>query len=210
MSAETQAQEMRAKIAEQVATKGKRKIKKQWTAPTLDDFAHGTVLALDQTLTKTGFSVVVRDHKGLSIVEGNVILPKIDESLTGFEQTLAKAASMGTLFDALMMMLGSSVSAIVHEMPSVMGYRIESSLMAAREVRRAASTYARSVPVVMVSNQSMRALLNPPEERYEKKFVKKAVEALIPDYQRVTKRWTQDVHDSVGLALTHLYAGSST
>jgi hypothetical protein len=206
MTSETVAQELRAKIADQVANKGKRKTtKKVWVAPVLEDFAHGRVLALDQTLTKTGFSVVTRDHEGLHILEGNMLIPETRSDLKGFELTFAKAASLGNGLDALMLMMSATVDVIVHEMPSVHGYRIESSLMAAREVRRAALGYARGVPVVAISNLSMRAMLNPPNERLGKKYVKSAVEALISDYHRAPKRWNEDVCDSVGLALTYLY-----
>ena len=204
MTAETIALDLRAKIAEQVATKGKRKSKKVWVAPTLDDFAHGKVLALDQTLTKTGFSVVTRDYQGLHVLEGALIHPQWGSDLTAFELTFQKAMIMGQHFDALMMMTASCVDVIVHEMPAVRGFRLESSLMAAREVRRAAFQYARGVPVVMVPNQSMRALLNAPEERDEKKYVKVAVEALIPPQNRSHRHWNSDVHDSVGLAMTYL------
>jgi Holliday junction resolvasome RuvABC endonuclease subunit len=195
---------LRAKIAEQVATKGKHKTsKKVWLPPNRAYFAHGRVMGVDQTLTKTGFSVVVSDWEGIQITEGNLVEPEIDESLTGFEATLAKAASMGQQFDALMMFLAPHIDVVVHEMPSVHGYRIESSLMAAREVRRAAGI-AR-VKVAVVQNQSMRALLNPPHERSEKKYVKLAIEALIPQAQRMPRRWNADVADSVGLALTYLH-----
>lgn len=201
---ETQAQELRARIAEQVATKGVRKpSKKVWKPPALTDFAHGRVLAFDQTLTKTGFSVVVSDYEGLHITEGNVLRPSDRSDLSSFELTLHKAASLGSQLEALMMMLGGTVDLAIHEMPSVHGYRVESSLMAAREVRRAAGL-AR-VKVAMVQNQSMRALLNPPEERGPKKYVKSAIESLIPQDRRHAKSWNQDVADSVGLALTYFH-----
>ena len=205
VSAETVAQDLRAKIAEQMATKVKRTSKKAWVAPTLADFGHGKVLALDQTLTKTGFSVVAMDHLGLQVLEGGLIHPDHDPYLSGFELTFAKAQVMGQHFDSLMMMVAPFVDVIVHEMPAVMGYRLESSLMAAREVRRAALRHARGVPVVMVPNQSMRALINAPDERDEKKYVKSAIETLIPKHYRKTKQWNVDVCDSVGLALTYLH-----
>jgi Holliday junction resolvasome RuvABC endonuclease subunit len=205
MTSETIALALRAKITDQVATKGGKVSKKAWVAPVLEDFAHGRVLALDQTLTKTGFSVVTRDHQGLHVLEGALLRTDHDPDLSGFELTFLKAERMGQHFDALMMMTASCVDVVVHEMPAVIGYRLESSLMAAREVRRAAFTYARGVPVVMVSNQTMRAMLNAPGERKEKKYVKTAVEALIPTSRRITRHWNVDVCDSVGLALMHLY-----
>lgn len=206
MSDEAQAQEMRAKIADHVANKGLRKTpKKAWAAPTVMDFVHGTVLALDQTLTSTGFSIVHCDYTGLYVLEGGVMTPKIDSGIVGFEETFAKAENMGLQFDAMMVTACMRVQTIVHEMPAVSGHRIESSLMAAREVRRAASQYARGTPVVMISSQTMRAILNPPFERKEKKHVKSAIETLIPQGRITARRWNEHVCDSVGLALAYLY-----
>ena len=195
-------EQMRQRIAEG----GKPKVsKKAWTAPVREDFALGRVLAFDQTLTKTGFSLVVHDNASLRVAEANLLLPEVDKSLKGFEQTFARAAWLDLRLPMLMALLAPQVDVVVHEMPAVQGYRTESSLMAAQCVRRAARGAVGGVPVAMVSNQTMRKVLNAPEQRFEKKYVGQAVDALIPAEQRTAKRWNQDVHDSVGLALTYLY-----
>jgi hypothetical protein len=206
MNDEEQALGLRERVRATVAAKGTRKpSKKAWEPPTAEDFAHGTVLAFDQTVTKSGFAMVRSGHDGLWVVGGDLLVPKAGERLTGFEQTLVKAVAMHRAITLATILLGGSVDAIVHEMPAVQGYRIESSLMAAMSVRIAAGESARGVPIFMVSNQSMRAILNHPDERYEKKHVGIAIDTLIPRERRTVKRWNQDVHDAVGLALAHLY-----
>lgn len=206
MNAEEVAADLRERIAEHVAAKGvKKPSKKVWTAPVEADFGLGTVLAFDQTATKTGFAVVRHGHDGLYVLDGNLVETKAGEGLVGFEQTLRKSVAMEQALSRVVMLLGASVDAIVHEMPAVSGYRIESSLLGAHAVRMAALAHARGVPVRTISNQAMRAVLNAPEQRDEKRYVGIAVDALIPRQQRTTKRWNQDVHDAVGLALTYLY-----
>lgn len=206
MNDEEKAAALREQIAEHVATQGTRKpSKKVWTAPTEADFGHGTVLAFDQTVTKTGYAVVRHGHDGLHVLDGNLIVPKAGNHLLGFEQTLVKSVAMEQALNMVLMLVGGSIDVVVHEMPAVTGYRIESSLLGAHAVRVATLNHARGVPVRSVSNQAMRAVLNTPEERHEKKYVGIAVNDLIPRERRTTQRWNQDVHDAVGLALTYLY-----
>jgi hypothetical protein len=92
--------------------------------------------------------------------------------------------------------------AVVHEMPAVKGHRIESSLMAAREIRRHASQA--DLPVVMVSRQHAYAVLvgHPHTSKAEGTA---RVNVLIPPEQRTTKAWNQDVHDAVLLGLQWLH-----
>lgn len=183
--------------------------KKVWTPPDPARFRLGGVLAFDQTLTNTGYALVYSDHAGLMVVGAGVLEART--SLTGFEETYAKAERLERgISEAVRYGALASVSAIVHEMPSVQGYRTESSLLAGYLVRRAARDYARGIPVVAVSNLAMKALLLPPGQRDEKKYVRQAVESLIPKERRekpMVQRWNEHVHDAVGLALTFLYEG---
>lgn len=194
-------EEMRESVREKAA-KGPKARKKVWTPPDPARFRHGYVLSFDQTLTHTGYTVVQSDYSGLWVRMGDVV--DVTTNRKGFEETYHKAEQLAPRLAGLCAM-GSFVDSIVHEMPSVQGYRTESSLIAGLLIRQAASQTARGVPVVAVSNMSMRALLNAPEDRHEKKHVRIAVEALIPKEHRTTRRWNEHVHDAVGLALTHLY-----
>lgn len=199
---------MRAKVREGAATPKKRK--KEWSPPDPTRFRHGYVLSFDQTLTHTGWAAVISGADGIWL--GATGSFPLTSEKTGFEGTYDKAERLYQSLCRVMIGFSMSAEAIVTEMPAVQGYRTESSLMAGREVRRAAAEYARGVPVVTVANQTMRALLNPPEQRYEKHHVKSAVEALIPEVARTGRpitRWNQNVHDAVGLALTYLYEKES-
>lgn len=192
------------RMREQISRRRSPVRRKAWTAPSVDDFAYGSVLSFDQTLSKTGFAVVVHDSQGLRVTEGAVIRHKVPE--TGFEETYAKAILMEADIEAVVTFLGLGVEEVVHEMPSVQGYRTESSLFAGYFVRRAVDRYARGLPVVMVSKQATAALLVPPDRRTGgKAAVKAAVNVLIPAEQRTVKAWNQDVTDAVANGLYRLH-----
>ncbi len=203
----TDALEQMRQTAREKAAAGPKRRKKAWEPPDPSRFRHGICLAFDQTLTNTGIGLVRSDHNGLVVMYAESLTVKSD--LTSFEQTYDKANKMKRAIAAPMSALTSiGVTAIVHEMPSVQGHRIESALMAGYLVREAADTWARGIPVTAVSNRSMRALLNAPDERVEKKHVRQAVESLIPEDGRTgefIRNWNEHVHDAVGLALTRLY-----
>lgn len=200
---------LRERIKEASAGK-KRGRNKVWTEPQVEDFAQGWVLAFDQTLTKTGWVVLVNNRTdeyagkwlfpGLQIRAGGVLRPEKNESLRSFEETLAKAEAMANAIESVIEHY-SWVNAIVHEMPSVAGHRVESSLMAAREIRR---INAGRRPVVMISRIAAYATLTG-GGTFEKKHMTEAVNRLIPPENRTTERWTQDVHDAAGVALKYLY-----
>ena len=198
-------EQMREQVRQRAAQapKGRRK---QWTAPTSDQFAHGSILAIDQTLTNCGFAMVTSSYKGLSVTSTGVIVTKTDKK--GFEETYDKADQLERLLPELLIGAGVFATGIVMEMPAVAGYRTESSLMAGWLVRQAARQHARGLKVHMVSNTAMKALLCAPGQRHEKKYVRAAVESLIPEAnRRGLRRWNEHVHDAVALALTHLYRG---
>lgn len=182
-----------------------------WAEPTAADFVQGCVLAFDQTVTKTGWALVANDS-ALHVINGGILLAPPVEGVKGFEGTLLRAVTMSVrITNAVQFPLGYGVAtnkpmAIVHEMPSIVGWRIESSLMGAMAVRQAAAAYRPDAPVQMISKMSTSALLVPPHlDRTSKAEVKVAVNKLIPDYMRRTSCWTQDVSDAVALALTYLH-----
>lgn len=200
---------LRERIKESSAGRKRRGRRRVFEAPTVEDFAYGWVLAFDQTLTKTGWALVCHNPPadatprpvvpGLSIAAGGLIRPEIP-ALRSFEETFAKAEAMG---EALGRVIDEHqwVHAVVHEMPAVIGHRLESSLMAAREIRRA--NHGRR-PVSMISRQQAYAtLVGAPHT--DKAHGTARVNVLIPREQRHTTHWNQDVHDAVLLGLQHLY-----
>ncbi len=199
--------EQMRQTAREKAAAGPKRRKKAWEPPDPSRFRHGLVLAFDQTLTNTGVALLRSDYGGLALEYAESVTVRSD--LTSFEGTYDKADKMERGLAGLMSALaGLGVTGIVHEMPSVSGYRIESALIGGYLVRRLARTYARGVPMTAVSNRSMRTLLNAPDERDEKRYVRQAVESLIPEEGRTgefIRNWNEHVHDAAALALTHLY-----
>lgn len=184
------------------AEKPKRGKRKDFTPVEASELAYGSVLAFDQSLTKTGWVQMKNYPKGLRIYRGGVLFPHYERSLKGFEATFAKDISVDSQISRIISGASGQVEAVVHEMPAVMGYRLESSLMAAAAIRRAAAK--NWLPVVMVSRQ--RAYSTFVGSAYaEKSEGTRAVNALFPAHRRETERWTQDVHDAVLLGLTYLY-----
>ena len=196
---------MRAQVQEKKA-KGQARRAKRWTAPSAESFRHGVVLSFDQTLTNTGISVLRSDYNGLSLLYARC--EKVSTDRVSFEGTYDKADKMELRIIAnLMMATGFDLTDIVYEMPSVQGQRIESALIGGLLVTRAVKQHARGFRPKAVSNRSMKALLLPPDKRYEKKHVREMIESLIPPENRANHiyNWNEHVHDSVALALTHLY-----
>lgn len=194
---ELSVEQMRASVR----AKGKdpKVTKKVWVAPEVEDFAQGRVLAFDQTLGKTGWSLVTVSDR-VTVICGLYVAPT-PEDLKGFEQTFWRAEWMGVKLEERVLLSGVWVSAVVHEMPSVGGKRIESSLMAAREIRRGAAGFK---PVFMINRQSAYATMTG-DRHAPKSAMTAAVERLVAPEDRVGKYWNQDIHDSIGLALKHLH-----
>lgn len=187
---------------------GRKGSKKVWVPPRVEDFRGGATLAFDQTLTNLGWALVVPSP------EGPTVAAAASHSLTteakGFEGTYDKALRMEPYIGQVMLRFGMVAEAIVHEMPAVQGYRIESALLAGLLVRQQARMHARGMPLEAIASQKVRALLNPPEQRFDKRYVKAAVEALIPRERRNTANWNEHVHDAVALALFRMYVPQET
>lgn len=175
--------------------------KKVWHEPTIDDFAFGVCLNFDQTLSKTGWSLL-RSADGLTVADSGTLGGIVEAQ--GFDGTFAKGLRVYYEMDELLVSYGDSVDAIVHEMPSVHGFRTESSLLAAYALRLVADQRGLTDKVVMISRQRAFSNLVGPKE-YLKKYVTEAVNALVPLARRQGDRWNQDVHDSVLLGLQWLH-----
>lgn len=200
---------LRARIREQVeGGMLKPGTKKVWHEPMPGDFGMGTVLCFDQTLTHCGVSLITHDLRGLTVDYGNVFEPTPSEVLTSFYRTLHKSVLIKNDVYEVIDRYGDQVDAIVHEMPAVVGYRTESSLLAASGIWIAASDLGLLHKVAMLSKQRAYANLVHVTPS-EKKHVTHTVNRLIPSEQRTTDRWTQDVHDSVLLGLQWLHEKGS-
>jgi len=186
--------DLREKIADSKKPKTR---KKAWEAPDLESFSYGSVLAFDQTLTNTGVAWVINDHEGLRALDCTTLVTKT--TAKGHEGSIQKGLMLDNLlWDLVDGVAGRNADVFVYEQPAVQGYRLESSLMAALMIRK------RWPSAVGIYNQHAKAVMLHPDKRSEKRHVKEAVEALIPNFRR-TGVWNQHVHDAVMLGLTYLH-----
>lgn len=184
-----------------------RRAKKEWVAPTAEDFAEGSVLTFDQTLTHTGWSVLHSLRGRVWVTATGMCIPSSTD-LKGLVETLWRAEQIYEQIYQVMSDHHHSVDFVVHEMPAVVGYRLESSLMAAREVQRAWLAVSSKSELRPVYNQHMeKVLLHPDDRRVDKKrHVKEAVHrhvdlSLLPRGSRLNEH----VHDGMALGVTDMY-----
>lgn len=194
----TSVEQWRERVREHNKPRPRRRV---WHPPTLDDFAFGVCLNFDQTLSKTGWSLV-RSADGLTVADSGTLGGIVEAQ--GFDGTFVKGLRVFYEMDELLLAYGEEVDVIVHEMPSVHGFRTESSLLAAYALRLAADQRDLTDKIVMISRQRAFANIVGPKE-YLKKYVTEAVNDLVPPERRQGDRWNQDVHDSVLLGLQWLH-----
>lgn len=186
--------ELRAKIAESKKPKSSRK---QWSRPPVSALAQGHVLAFDQTLSNTGMAWVINDEQGLRAIDCKNLVQTT--TARGHESSIRKALLLhNTLrFDVRESIPGLNAQAVVYEQPPVMGYRIESSLMAALAVRMVWHE------AIGVSNQHAKAIFLG-SGQHTKADVKACINDYIPNFMR-TGPWNEHVRDAVLLGMTYLY-----
>lgn len=187
-------------------TAPKLKRKKEWRAPTIDDFLDGAVLAYDQGAFKTGYCYLWKCNGEITVLETGVFKEPPLPDLRGHADTLQRATWMfERIVDHVrtprLMPTDPNEMWVVHEMPPVQGYRPELSLMGALAVRYA--TERTLLRVVSVANTHMRSVLTPPGSDPTSK--KPITEALQRYGLGTGQGWNGDTRDACALALTFLY-----
>lgn len=161
-------------------------------------FRETRVLALDQSLANTGWVLLETGGDSVRVVFKGTLRPK-SQSLS-HEGTYEKAASLEAMLEQVALKclpLLSSDFVVVMERPSVRGYRVESALMAGREVYRMSHRLVGSDPV-MVSNLTMRKTFG----LKAKDPKAKVKEALVPYVPEVGGReWNEHMRDALALGL---------
>lgn len=179
------------------AAKGRRK-PKVWEAPHWSDFAPNVrVVAFDQSLTHTGWVDFEVGSQGALIIYGRGTI-NITVDSKGHVGTMDKADD---LLDALRDRSIPTYARIVGEMTPVVGYRLESSLLAGYVLRQAYRD------VEFVSRQSALALLLPLDQRKDKKYSREVLNryASIEVASDRVLRWNEHQRDALMLGLTYLH-----
>lgn len=198
------ADELLARVRDHKPTK--RGTKKVFERPERMHFMQGYGLCFDQTLSKTGWSVLEISSLGIVVWNSGMIKPvAVKGSYTNeFERTFDKARQIEEGVTRLLhSAAGGRADFLVHEMPSVAGYRLESSLMAAWIIRQQVKEIRPDLPVFMYSRRSAYSALVGGSDA-KKAEGTATVERLIHS-RNLKDPWNQDVHDSVLLGLKHLH-----
>jgi hypothetical protein len=200
-------------LAEKAATlksKTKTKPKKVWRAPEVTDFKQGLVLAFDQTFSSTGWALVWCDGEGTIEVwaKGYLNETKRIPDVPAVDDVLMRTSNMGHRIKEVFIQVRTEEIrhnvarfVVVHEQPMLNGYRPESALLGAREVRRVAEEEQR--PVTTVSNTRRITLLCEPDDRPNgKPAIKRALLRYLPVGE---KGWNEHTRDALALALVYLH-----
>lgn len=195
----------RLALAKAAVVKGvtKPKRKTTWQAPVLADLAYGTVLAFDQTYSKTGFVVLSHRPSGLVVHrKGKLVEPPLPD-LKGFADTIQRSVWMTERIHNVIqeVTLDHPTLQIAHEMPAAHGHRIESSLIGAIAVNLACERLRLRKPT-MIGKQHVAAVLCPPDDRGGKPAIKRATMRYLDTN---TREWVEDTRDALAIALTYLY-----
>ncbi len=173
--------------------------RKDWSPPTLEDFAaENEVLSFDQSLKRTGYVKLVVSRGEIHLVARGTV--RLKSELEGFEGNFDLADRL----DGALVVLdipGRWPDHILTEMPAVNGYRTDSSMLAAYVLRRYYQRWI-SKPV-MVSIQESRTILGGPQARDKKGLGWDALVRYIPESG--TRKWNEHQRDAAINALAHLY-----
>jgi hypothetical protein len=197
-------EEILQRIRDEVARGRNRKVSSTYRPPTRSDFAlNRRILCFDQTLSNSGWAVLSTQQGGISVLDSGTLRPiGIPPNTKGFEVTFAKAVSIARgVGEVLRHHL--PYGDVVLELPSVVGYRTESSLVAAATICVELDRLGRPMPY-FVSRQAAGTLLC--GDRHASKSISSAlVLDIVTDYQTGTGQWTEHVRDAVFVGLKHLY-----
>jgi hypothetical protein len=199
-------EEILRKIQQYAADAKKPRSKKNFREPVYADFAPDTqILCIDQTLTHCGWALLNTEDGSISVEESGTIRSlNLGNGVQGFERTFTKAVALAGGISEMLTRLYGQWAAVVLEMPSVAGYRTESSLVAASTICTELSRMGEGLPV-LVSRQAAGAALC--GDRFApKRLSSDLVNRLVEDRRpRGPGQWTEHVRDAVLVGLKHLY-----
>jgi hypothetical protein len=175
--------------------------RKEWHQPTLAEFRPSwRVLAFDQSLVSTGWVLIEVASEQLVLHDKGTIHTRIrqaDGHLGSIERAEDLAATMA-IFGGLWASVSSvGYDDVIAEATPIVGYRLESSLLAAYVIRH---NYGERV--TFVSRQKAVSRLIPPEARTgSKRDTQHLLDTYLPDGP---KRWNEHERDALMLGLCHL------
>lgn len=205
----TTPEEILARIRQYAAEARSPAIKAAYRPPAPGDFAPDVqVLCFDQSLSNVGWSLLNSDGGKLSVIDsGTIVPPPLGKEVKGFAVTTTKAIFIAREIGNMLNDLYGRWEQVVVEMPSVFGYRTESSLVALVTICTELDRMGEEQPV-MVSRQAAAARLC--GDRHASKAATSAlVNDLVQKHPTGKGQWTEHVRDSVLVGLHHTYVGDA-
>lgn len=193
-------QRIRAKIAE-----GRnRKVAPTFRPPTVADFRiESQILAFDQTLSNCGWALLNTDDGTLNVPESGTIKPPTLGGQKGFEATLAKAVPLASRIQHVLNMQFGRFEEVVLELPAVVGYRTESSLIAAVMICVELDRMGCKQPE-FVSRQAAGSVLVG-DRHASKAESSRFVNDLVSEHPTGPGCWTEHVRDACFVGMKFLY-----
>lgn len=182
--------------------------RKNWTQPTLDEFAHGSVVAWDQSTTATGWVWLVSDQSGLWIRDAGSFSG--EHGSEGWENVLRSAQMIELKASGVMMRVYSrSPDAVcVHEAPPTGGGKFlkpELSLVCAYAIRHAAYSSGLSVkPMVTPQNHKTLICGNHIAKKPVEHAALKELSVVLPIVGYTENITNEAKRDALCVALSHL------
>lgn len=182
---------------------------KSFRPPEVDDFEkHERVLCFDQTLNNCGWALLNVGHDYAAVWKsGTIRPPQIGREAKGFEATFTKSVFLARDIRSLLRERAGEFDRVVLELPSVLGYRTESSLVAAATICVTLDEMGETFPS-FVSRQSAGATLCG-DRGASKNLSSEVVNRLVGDRPTGTGQWTEHVRDAVFVGLRNLYLEDS-
>lgn len=181
---------------------------KSFRPPEPSDFTPGVkVLCFDQTLNNCGWALLSTEFDGISVLNsGTIRPPAVGREVKGFESTFTKSIFLARDIRELLNKRFGQFDKVVLELPSVMGYRTESSLVAAVSICIKLDEMGYDFPT-FVSRQSAGAALCG-DRAASKTRSSEVVNRLVTERPFKVGAWTEHVRDAVFVGLRDLYLES--
>lgn len=171
--------------------------------PRSEDFRPARLLCVDQTLSNCGWAVLDTMAALPRVAACGVIRPPaFQHGEKGFEATFVKSLFIARGIRELLTELDGQYEEVVGELPSVMGYRTESSLVAAVTLLQKLDEVGVDIPTFIPRQRAAAVLAG---DRNASKTVSKGVVNDLIEDRRPKSPWNEHVHDAVFVGLMHLY-----
>ena len=202
-------EEILARIRALAAAAKSQRNPKSFRLPEVADFAPEVqILAFDQTLSNCGWALINTEDDSITVPDsGTLRPPAIGRDLKGFEATFTKSVFLARDIRKLLREQYGRYEQVVLELPSVYGYRTESSLVAAVTICLTLDEQGERFPT-FVSRQSAGAALAG-DRNASKKMSSEVVNRLVSERPFRTGTWTEHVRDAVFVGLRNLYREDS-